>query len=87
MRVNSQHSQRVQTANKHPVVPTLQIAPGKSLVSFAGGIDSLIRTKTANFNDSEMRKTKYLVDKISGKYNIDKRYLNNNPGEERLAET
>lgn len=75
MRLNSQNSQRVHTATQKPPTPNL-ISAGKTLTNF--NLDSLARTKTANFNnDSEMRKTKHLVDKISGKFNIDKRYLNN----------
>lgn len=30
--------------------------------------------RTPNVNEGELRRTKYLVEKISGKYNIDRRY-------------
>jgi hypothetical protein len=75
MRLNSQSSQRVQTATQKPPTPNI-INAGKTMTNFNINLESLVRTKTANFNDSEMRKTKHLVDKISGKFNIDKRYLN-----------
>lgn len=82
MRLNSQNSQRVHTATqKPPLASIVNPTAGKTMTNF-GMMDSLLRTKTANFNDSEMRKTKHLVDKISGKFNIDKRYVNQSKNDE-----